>query len=54
MANPIDFKGNACISEVVDVYLSEILNMFLKTKQLCHLVSEVTSALILFLGKFSF
>lgn len=54
MANPIDFKGNGCISEVVDVYLSEILNMFLKMKQLCHLVSEVIAALILFLRKFSF
>lgn len=54
MSNPIDFKGNACISEVVNVYLSEILNMFLKMKQLCHLISEVIAALILFLRKFSF
>lgn len=54
MANPIDFKGNARMSEVVDVYLSEILNMFLKMKQLCHLVSKVNAALILFLRKFNF
>lgn len=54
MANPLDFKRNACMSEVVDIYLNEILEMFLKMKQLCHLVSKVNAALILFLRKFSF
>lgn len=54
MANLLDFKRNACMSEVVGIYLSEILEMFLKMKQLCHLVSKVNAALILFLRKFRF